>query len=86
MTEIAYDDLPLEPEEIKRHIVVRREAVAIMLREVSVLSESLRQKIGAPAFLMWMAAQADATNEILSDIDARVQQAQAEGDNTHAST
>lgn len=64
--EVQFDELPLDPEEIKRHIRVRREAIALMLREVAALSAALERKIGIPATIAWMASQAKVTDDILA--------------------
>lgn len=72
------DEIPLDPDTIKAHIVVRREAIAIMLREVSILSENLRKKIGPVAMIQWMQTQTQATDDILAATTAAVNEHQKE--------
>jgi hypothetical protein len=52
------DDIPVEPEAIKAAIRVRREAISIMLKEVAMLTDVLRAKLGPVAMLQWMNEQA----------------------------
>jgi hypothetical protein len=80
MSEIQFDELPMEPDAIKAAIRVRREAVAIMLREVSILSENLRKKIGPVAMIQWMATQANAVDEVLKTNTEFVNKGKPEGD------
>jgi len=80
MTQPQFDEIPLDPDTIKAHIRVRREAVAIMLREVSILSENLRKKIGPIAMIEWMATQTAATDDILAATTEFVNQKETHDD------
>jgi hypothetical protein len=48
---------PDDVETMKKHIVARREAIAIMLQENAALTEALKAKIGIPAWIAWMKTQ-----------------------------
>lgn len=47
-------DLPTDPADMKKAIEVRRQAVRIMMAEISVLSEGLRQIVGPVEWLRYM--------------------------------
>jgi hypothetical protein len=82
MSGVQFDELPLDPEIIKQHIKVRREAIALMLREVSALSAALERKIGAPAMIAWMASQAKVTDDILATTTEFVNKGKTQGGDT----
>ena len=50
-------EFPTDVETMKKHIVVRREAVALMLQEIAALTEALKAQIGIPAWIEWMKTQ-----------------------------
>jgi hypothetical protein len=82
MTEVQFDELPMEPDAIKAAIRIRREAIALMLREVSALSAALERKIGAPAMIAWMASQAKVTDDILATTTEFVNKGKTQGGDT----
>ena len=47
-------EMPEDVEEIKAHIMARREAVVICTQELTLLSEKLRSKLGPVEWLAWM--------------------------------
>ena len=47
-------DLPTNPEDMKKAIDVRRQAIRIMFAEISVLSEGLRNIVGPVEWLRYM--------------------------------
>lgn len=51
---MADDEIPMDVETIKKHILARRDAIEVCLRENTILSEKLRQQIGPLAWLEWM--------------------------------
>jgi len=46
--------MPEDVDEIKAHIMARREAVVICTQELTLLSEKLRAKLGPVEWLKWM--------------------------------
>jgi hypothetical protein len=67
-------DMPTDPEEIKKAMDVRRQAVRIMLAELTMLSERLRKVIGPGDWLQYTASQ---TEESGSDIFGVARERQA---------
>jgi hypothetical protein len=67
-------DMPTDPEEIKKAMAVRRQAVRIMLAELTMLSERLRKVMGPAAWLQWTASQTEASE---SDIFGVAKERQA---------
>jgi hypothetical protein len=66
--------MPEDVETIKKHIVQRNEAIEVCLRENTLLSEKLRQKIGPVAWLEWMQEQKDLQSAIVADFIKKQQQ------------
>jgi hypothetical protein len=75
MTGIQGDEVPTDPETIKEHIKVRRQAVRIMLAEITVLSERLRKTVGPVEWLKYMSAESEAAGaDIFGVAKERAQQ------------
>lgn len=70
MPEAEYDDLPDDVETIKKHLDVRREAVRIMLEEITVLTQALRSKLGPEA---WVAYLSEQQQQLETDMRRRTQ-------------
>lgn len=49
--------MPDDPDVIKEHIKLRQEAVRILLHELGLLSQRLREKLGPADWVRWMAEQ-----------------------------
>lgn len=57
---LEFDDLPEEIPLIKEHLAVRREAVRIMMEEITILTQALRAKLGPQAWVMYLSEQQQA--------------------------
>jgi hypothetical protein len=52
-----FDELPDDVEQIKAHLHARREAVRILLEEITVLTQALRIKLGPAAWMVYLSQQ-----------------------------
>lgn len=52
-----FDDLPDDIPTIKEHLHVRREAVRMMMEEITVLTQALRIKLGPAAWVVYLSEQ-----------------------------
>lgn len=50
-----YADIPIEVDQIKHHMKIRREAIHRMMGDLEMLSKLLEEKIGKVAFLQYTA-------------------------------
>ena len=57
--QVQWAPFPTEPEEIKKAILVRQEAMSIMLAETSALTNHLKVAIGPLEVVRWMQEQGE---------------------------